>query len=99
MAWWDKAQERWQRWFDANPKPWPQRLREFKENGMSESEVTRFRSFAERYVVARATAFRSGAKEEEADAWECVLRARSVYSQIESVARGMKKDHDGTSSP
>jgi hypothetical protein len=51
---------------------------------MSE-EQKRFRSFAERYVVERASTFRVGHERE--DAHTAVLDARSIYKNIEQVAR------------
>jgi len=44
-------------------------------------EQTRFRSFAERYLIERATFFRQGEGELE-DAWMCVERAKTLYKHI-----------------
>lgn len=56
---------------------------------MPENEMSRFRSFAERYVIARAATFR--VDHEEADSWECILRAKSVYKMISGVADEFRK--------
>lgn len=45
-----------------------------------ETEKERFRSFAERYVVARAPSFR--AAHEKEDAWLAVEDAKRIYLQI-----------------
>jgi hypothetical protein len=47
-------------------------------------DVTRFRSFAERYVIERASTFK--ADTEMQDAWSAVERAKSIYKHIENVA-------------
>ena len=47
-------------------------------------DVTRFRSFAERYVIERASTFKSDT--EMQDAWSAVERAKSIYKHIENVA-------------
>jgi hypothetical protein len=47
-------------------------------------DVTRFRSFAERYVIERAGTFK--ADTEMQDAWNAVERAKSIYKHIENVA-------------
>jgi len=55
-----------------------------KERRMAESEEKkRFRSFAERYVVARAHLF---PVENELDAaWQCMLNAKTAYKMINSA--------------
>lgn len=53
---------------------------------MQEEEEKRFRSFAERYVIERASTFRSGEHELE-DAWSCVERAKKAYGMIADQAR------------
>lgn len=45
----------------------------------------RARSFIERYVIARAAAFRVG--HEEADAWEATQMGKNVYRSIANVAK------------
>jgi hypothetical protein len=47
-------------------------------------DVTRFRSFAERYVIERASTFKGDTEME--DAWSAVERAKSIYKHIENVA-------------
>lgn len=47
-------------------------------------DYDRFRSFAERYVVARAVHFRAG-KEKE-DGWNATLDAITLYKNIEKQA-------------
>lgn len=48
------------------------------------TEAARFRSFAERYVAARAALF--SVEHEREDAWKCILNAKSVYKQIAAAA-------------
>lgn len=52
-----------------------------------ESNETRFRSFAERYVIARAPSFRPGHEEE--DQWTCMLNAKSAYKKIAAMGQGI----------
>jgi hypothetical protein len=47
-------------------------------------DVARFRSFAERYVIERASTFKGETEME--DAWNAVERAKSIYKHIENVA-------------
>ncbi len=47
-------------------------------------EQVRFRSFAERYLVTRSHAFTKG--NEEAEAWECGLQARTIYEMLNGLA-------------
>lgn len=47
-------------------------------------DVTRFRSFAERYVIERASLFKGETEME--DAWNAVERAKTIYNHIENVA-------------
>jgi hypothetical protein len=57
-------------------------------------DVTRFRSFAERYVIERASTFK--ADTEMQDAWSAVERAKSIYKHIENVADvEARKDQGG----
>lgn len=50
-------------------------------------EVTRFRSFAERYLIARAPLFDPDPVKEDAQVWACLLRARTAYRKIEGLAK------------
>lgn len=43
-------------------------------------ERQRFRSFCERYLIARAEHFAKGREEE--DAWECMQTARAIYNRL-----------------
>src|ERR1035437_7663708 len=54
-----------------------------KEYG-ADMDVTRFRSFAERYVIERASTFKGETEME--DAWNAVERAKTIYKHIENVA-------------
>jgi hypothetical protein len=59
-------------------------------------DVTRFRSFAERYVIERASTFKNDT--EMQDAWSAVERAKSIYKHIENVAnvendKDMREEH------
>src|ERR1035437_10848196 len=54
-----------------------------KEYG-ADMDVTRFRSFAERYVIERASTFKGETDME--DAWNAVERAKTIYKHIENVA-------------
>ncbi len=42
----------------------------------------RFRSFCERYVVARAGLFRVAPNEHDEDMWRCILDAKRCYALI-----------------
>lgn len=55
-----------------------------------ETNETRFRSFCERYVLARASMFREGHEEE--DQWTCMLNAKSAYRKIEAMGRGITNE-------
>lgn len=50
-------------------------------------DFDRFRSFAERYVVARAPTF--DPKTEQEDAWEALLNARTIYEQIGQMSKNV----------
>lgn len=63
---------------------------------MAESEEYRFRSYAERYVVARAANFRVGHEDE--DAWQATLEAQGAYKRIAEVAKGFRDKEDGAAS-
>lgn len=45
----------------------------------------RFRSFAERYIIERASSFRSGSERE--DAWAATLDAKTIYGNIARAAK------------
>lgn len=49
-------------------------------------EKTRFRSFAERYLIARAHLFDPDPEKEEAQVWACLLRARTAYRKINELS-------------
>ena len=51
---------------------------------------TRFRSFAERWVIARADKFRTDHIEE--DTWRSIQDARRAYKQVEAVGRMVVDD-------
>jgi hypothetical protein len=51
---------------------------------------TRYRSFAERYVIERASTFRPGHEDE--DAWMAAMRAKTAYNMIKEVGRTVKDD-------
>lgn len=55
-----------------------------------ESNEQRFRSFAERYVIARAATFRAG--QEDEDGWAAALQAKSLYRKMEAMGRGVTKE-------
>lgn len=59
---------------------------------MASSE--RFRSFAERYVIARAAFFRPGHEEE--DAWAAVATAKSIYRIAASMSKTAELDPDAS---
>jgi len=57
----------------------------------SDMEETRFRSFAERYVVERAAAWTTPAQfDTESNA--TLLEAKSVYKRIAAMARGVSAE-------
>ena len=57
---------------------------------------TRFRSFAERFMVERAKFFRADAKGLQEDIWKCVLDAKSAYAMIERVGRSVaEREEEG----
>lgn len=55
-----------------------------------ESNEQRFRSFAERYVIARAATFRAG--QEDEDGWAAALVAKSLFRKMEAMGRGVTKE-------
>lgn len=63
------------------PKEWESNMEGWRPNNMAyDTEKTRFRSFAERYVIARASHWKPG--EEDTDAWAAIQDAKRVYHQI-----------------
>lgn len=52
----------------------------------------RFRSFAERYMVARAHFFRVPSSEHVEDQWACVLDAKRAYSMIERAGQNINPE-------
>lgn len=56
-------------------------------------DFDRFRSFAERYVVARAEHFRIGHERE--DAWSATMDAKTVYGNIARMASDAEPDMGG----
>jgi hypothetical protein len=60
------------------------------ENEQQAQSNTRFRSFAERYIVERCRDW----KESEIDerAWEAILQARSIYNKVKEVGRTLGPD-------
>ena len=57
---------------------------------MANQEETRFRSFAERYVIERASTFRVGHEDE--DGWIAVQRAKTAYKQIAEIGQATYPD-------
>lgn len=58
---------------------------------MVQDEVLRFRSFAERYVIERASKFVGTEAECLKDAYEAQLSARTLYVSIERMSRDIHK--------
>ena len=54
----------------------------------------RFRSFAERYLVARAQYFRNDPHGLAEDTWNCILDAKRAYQMIERTGRNIAPDDD-----
>jgi hypothetical protein len=50
----------------------------------------RFRSFAERFMIERASTFRQDKIDE--DTWKCILDAKRAYKQIEAVGRSITEE-------
>lgn len=51
---------------------------------------TRFRSFAERYLIERANTFRVGHEDE--DAWVCIGHAKTAYNMVKERGRTLGDD-------
>lgn len=60
-------------------------------------EQSRFRSFAERYLIERASTFTVG--NEVKEAWDCTLDALSIYRRIKSTAGSMEVKDETANSP
>ena len=58
---------------------------------MADQEQTRFRSFAERYVIERASGFKS-----DIDAWTAVRDAMRVYKMIEQQSTHVSRQPSPT---
>lgn len=54
---------------------------------MAVTDSDRFRSFAERYVIARAETWPAG--DEERRSWEALLQAKSLYKRIAAMGNGV----------
>lgn len=52
----------------------------------------RFRSFAERYMIARAHLFRVPQDELAEDTWQCILDAKRAYALIERAGRSIEPE-------
>ena len=59
------------------------------------ADFDRFRSFAERYVIERASSFRTGHEQE--DAWTAILDSKTLYHQISEQAKYMDKPEQAPS--
>lgn len=57
---------------------------------MANKSDPRFRSFAERYIIARANYFRVGHETE--DAWNCLLDAKRVYKMAQRMGETIEPD-------
>lgn len=53
------------------------------------ADFDRYRSFCERYIIARASQFRAG--QEREDAWNASLDALSIYRRIEMQSRDVDR--------
>lgn len=53
------------------------------------ADFDRYRSFCERYIIARASQFRVG--QEREDAWNASLDALSIYRHIEMQSRDVDR--------
>lgn len=54
------------------------------------ADYDRFRSFAERYIIERASGFRTGHERE--DAWTATLDAKTIYGNIARAAQDAEPD-------
>ena len=61
---------------------------------MNDTEKTRFRSFAERYVIERASSFKEDT--EQNDAWKAILQAKTVYKMIHGIANTLTMDDEAS---
>lgn len=60
------------------------------DNPNSRPSDMRFRSFAERYTIERASTFREAYLME--DTWRCIQDAKRAYKQIEAVGRTIAEE-------
>lgn len=56
------------------------------------ADYDRFRSFAERYIIERASTFRTGYEREEA--WTATLDAKTIYGNIARAAQDAEPEID-----
>ena len=61
---------------------------------VNDTEKTRFRSFAERYVIERASSFKEDT--EQNDAWKAILQAKTVYKMIHGIANTLTMDDEAS---
>jgi len=52
----------------------------------------RFRSFAERYLIARAHLFRVSPNELAEDTWQCILDAKTAYNLIARTGQNIEPE-------
>lgn len=52
----------------------------------------RFRSFAERFMIARAHLFRADPEGLAEDTWSCILDAKRAYAMIERTGQNIEPD-------
>jgi hypothetical protein len=82
-------------WYDYVPKL--KHIKKQERRDMESEEKKRFRSFAERYVVARAHLF---PVENEMDAaWQCMLMAKTAYKMINGAGVEFEPVPDAANSP
>lgn len=52
----------------------------------------RFRSFAERYMIARAHHFRLPMSDHTEDQWACIMDAKRAYAMIQRVGQNIEPE-------
>lgn len=52
----------------------------------------RFRSFAERYMIARAHLFRVPMSDHTEDQWACIMDAKRAYAMIQRVGQNIEPE-------
>lgn len=52
----------------------------------------RFRSFAERYMIARAHLFRVAMSDHTEDQWACIMDAKRAYAMIQRVGQNIEPE-------